>query len=269
MAEYAGKRMVNLKKHSRGLYLSGDYLTKHPSLHREDSEWKFKGMIKLLCRFMPEITDPKINILDIGGGAGQVLDYVSKYVENEHSTKVHKYALDLCPKTLEKQKATNPDLRKAYNEDISNTNIEAKMMDLALVIDVLEHIPEPLKALAEIKRISKFAVFKVPLEDNLYRRMYNFVKKGRPKRWAETNLGHINFYNSRKLINQLEKNAGDILAYRFTNVYAYYLSSYVYRHKLPNIDRFLYSMANKLNRLSPKFVSYLLTDFMVVLVRCH
>lgn len=142
-------------------------------------------------------------------------------------------------------------------------------MDLALVIDVLEHVPDPIQALAEIKRISKYAVFKVPLEDNLYSKIYNFLKKGRPRKSAINNLGHTNIYNSKKLVNQIEQNAGVILHVVYTNVYAYYLNNDLYKLKLPYIDKLLYFVAEKIYHFSPRVISALLTDFMVILVRCY
>lgn len=114
----------------------------------------------------------KLNILDAGGGAGLILKKIAIEMEKNYSVKVDKFALDLSPRALEIQKKTNPDLKKALNENICNTTLQTKEIDLALLIDVLEHVPDPTLALKEVKRVSKFVIMKVPLEDNLF---YNIL----------------------------------------------------------------------------------------------
>ncbi len=244
-------------------------MQKHPSLHSEDSDWKFLKITNILNDFCTRNTGNEINIIDIGGGAGKIFSKVANHIRNVHHKKVQKYALDICQKTLEKHKQSNPDLLEVYNQDISKTNIANKKMDLALMIDVLEHISNPVKALREIKRISKYAIFKVPLEDNFYNRFYNFIKRGKPREFAIKNLGHINIYNSSKLLNEIKINIGQIISYEYTNVYNYYINNAYYNGKLPKLDKNLYLLASRIFNCSPEFASSLLTDFLVVFIKCY
>lgn len=119
---------------------------------------------------------------------------------------------------LEIQKKMNPNLKRALNEDIRKTSLDNKEIDLTLMIDVLEHVPNPTEALQELRRISKFVIFKVPLEDNLTLRVSNFIRRGETRQPIET-IGHINVYKFGKLKNEIEKYIGQILYHYFTNVF--------------------------------------------------
>ena len=109
---------------------------------------------------------------------------------------------------LEIQKRRNPDLARVLNEDIRKTSLSDKEIDLTLMIDLLEHVPNPTEALEEVKRISKFVILKVPLDDNLLARIGNFIWRGERRRRAIETVGHINVYRLSKLKHQMEKHAG-------------------------------------------------------------
>ena len=68
---------------------------------------------------------------------------------------------------LDVQRKNNPDIKQTLNEDIRHTSLRDKHIDLMLMIDVLEHVPNPEEALEEARRGSHFLILKVPLEDNL------------------------------------------------------------------------------------------------------
>ena len=144
-------------KDYENLYLTTDYVLQNPSLHIEDSHWKVTKIRQFLGRFLKNFKEnfelQKLNILDDGGGGGLILKKIASEIENNYGVEVNKYAFDLSPCALEIQKKTNPDLKKALNENICKTSLQAKEMDLTLFIDVLEHLPYPISALNELKRI--------------------------------------------------------------------------------------------------------------------
>ena len=249
----------------RNLYLTDEYILNHPNLHEQDSPWKLTKIKPLIDIFIKENKD-SINILDVGGGAGLILNTTSKYIE-ENKIKVNKFALDLSKSMLKIQKKNNPDLKKTLNEDISKTSFKNKEIDLTLMIDVLEHIPDPEKALKELKRISKFIIFKIPLEDNLYFNSWNFIKKGIPRKEAIEKTGHINVYNFNNLRKQIEENVEEIIDYKFTNVFNYYLNSKDNKNNLKLKNKMINHSANLLFKISPKFCSKIFNDFVIFLVK--
>lgn len=261
--------MKNTGEFVRNLYITDEYIIKNPSLHEEDSPWKVSKIIPLIDEFIECLSKEEINLLDVGGGAGLILNAISTYIEESHGIQVNKFALDLSPAMLEIQKERNPDSKKALNEDIRKTSLGDKEIDLILMIDVLEHVPNPTEALEEVKRISKFAILKVPLEDNLLDRTLNFIKRGRPRQNAIETVGHINVYNFEKLRYQIEKHTGYVLDSYFTNVFDYLQNSEHYKNQLKTRSKLINFVGGHVFRLSPKLCSLIFTDFVMILVKCY
>lgn len=259
----------NIDESIKNLYLTDEYIIKNPSLHEEDSPWKVSKITPLVDRFIGLINKDAVNLLDAGGGAGIILKAVSTYIEESYRTKVNKFALDLSPGMLEVQQRHIPDLKKALNEDIRKTSLGNKEIDLTLMIDLLEHVYNPSEALKEVRRISNFVIFKVPLDDNALSRIWNFVKRGKPSQDAIETIGHINIYNAAKLKRQIEKHTGQILDFYFTNVFDYFHNSQHYKNKMKLRGKLVNFVAAYVFKLSPRLCSLIFSDFAVVLVRCY
>lgn len=250
-------------------YKTDEYLRKHPSLHQEDSPWKVTKIIPMVDLFIKNHVFGKneINILDVGGGAGLILKSISSYIEDRYGIKVNKFALDLSPGMLKIQKENNPDIKRLLNEDITKVSVKDKEMDLVLMVDVIEHVLEPVKALKELGRISKFIIFKVPLEDNAYLNISNFLSRGERRADYAKTSGHINIYNLNKLKKQIEVNAGTIVDYYFTDVSSYYLNPAYHKERISLLGRLHYLVASLTYKLSPKLCSYIFADFVILLVK--
>ena len=253
----------------KNLYVTDEYIAKNPSLHEEDSPWKVSKIIPLIDTFVEGFNKDEIDLLDVGGGAGLILNAVSRYIEETYKIKVNKFALDLSPGLLEIQKKRNPGIKRLLNEDISKTSLADKEIDLTLMIDVLEHVTNPTEALEEVKRISKFVIFKVPLEDNLLLRTLDFIKRGWYRQRAIEIMGHINVYSFNKLKHQIEDYTGEVLDYYFTNVFDYFLNSEHYYKNMDAKNKLRLSIASYVFRLSPKLCSFIFTDFVMILVKCY
>jgi SAM-dependent methyltransferase len=262
--------MTQLQSESQlDLYRSGEYIIRNPTLHEEDSPWKVTKIVPLLDRCIGYFNKDSISLLDVGGGTGLILNSVSNYIENTYQVKVNKCALDLSPRMLEIQKTRNPDLKVELNEDICKTSFKDKEIDIILMIDILEHISDAVRALEEVRRIANFAIFKVPLEDNLYLRILNFLKRGAIRQHAIVSYGHINTYNLIKLKLLIEKHTGEVLYSSFANAFAYYRNSEYYRHKMDRKSKLVNFTAANLFSLSPRLCSRIFSDFVILLVRCY
>jgi SAM-dependent methyltransferase len=250
----------------KNLYLSEEYIRRYPSLHEEDSFWKVSKIIPMIDDVLCRFDNDEINLLDVGGGAGLILSTVSSYIERSYSIKVNKFALDVSPSILKIQKKRNPDLKKALNEDICQTSLASKEVDITLLIDLLEHVSKPTEALKEVRRISKYAILKVPLECSPFIGIINFITWGVTKSTRDL-IGHINIYNFYKLIHQVENNTGFIMDFFFTNMFDYFLTSEHYKGNLPG--KVINLTAKCIFRLSPKLSSFIFGDFVMILVKCY
>jgi ubiquinone/menaquinone biosynthesis C-methylase UbiE len=253
----------------KNLYVTDEYIVKNPSLHEQDSPWKVTKIIPLIDTFVKGLDRDEINLLDVGGGAGLILNMVSTYIEETYKIKVNKFALDLSPGMLEIQKKRNLDIKKALNEDIRKTSLANKEIDCTLMIDLLEHVPNPTEALKEVKRISKFVIFKVPMEDNLLYRTLDFIKMGWYRQRAIEIMGHINVYNFNKCKHQIEEHTGEVSDYYFTNMFDYFLNSEHYGKNMDLKNELRCSIASYMFRLSPKLCSFIFGDFVMILVKCY
>jgi SAM-dependent methyltransferase len=257
--------MRNTIESQLSLYSTDEYISKNPTLHEEDSPWKLSLIYPLIDTIMSNYDKEEINILDIGGGAGIILSEVSSYIIKKYNVKVNKFALDLSPRMLEAQKKNNLDLKLSLIEDIRKTSISDKQIELTLMIDVLEHIPEPTKALAELNRISSHVIFKVPLENCLKYNLLNLITRGK---FREKNLiekyGHINVYNEKQLENQVRASNGVLIKQYYTNVFRYYNDKSI---SSSLIDKITNVSGEQIYKISPRFSSFLFGDFVMLLVK--
>lgn len=251
----------------KDLYTTDKYISLNPSLHSEDSLWKIEQIIPLIDAYLTQNSANSIVILDVGGGNGLILNSVARYIKEKYNRKMIKYALDLSPGMLEQQKKMNPDLRVLANQDIRKTSFKNKEIDLVLMIDVLEHIDQYKDALQEINRIAKYAIFKVPLEDNLTRNMSNVISRGKVKQKTKDKYGHVVYFSFKRVKKEIEISGGKVISYHFTNVSEYLLKNPHHSEDMKFKDRVKNRVAALLFKLSPRLCSALFDDFATILVR--
>jgi len=252
----------------QNFYSGDEYILKNPSLHEEDSPWKVSQIIPLIDVLMLNIEKNEINLLDVGGGAGLILSLVSTHIEKNHHKKVNKFALDLSPGMLKIQEENNPDITIALNEDICSTSLGDKQIDLTLMIDVIEHIPDPEKALRELRRISHYVIFKVPIEDNLTSNMVSIITRGKNRRYTIETVGHINIFNFKRLKNMIENYNGTLVKHYYTNCFNYVNTSLLNKDKKISIKAISY-IGEQTFKLSPKLSAFLLCNHIMILVKSY
>ena len=253
------------------IYRSDEYVAKHPDLFAQDADWKIEKLTPLIDIWLSHVapSEGRLGVLDIGGGAGLILRGLCDHIAGRHNRPVTKYALDLSRAMLLRQRQVNPDLHKTLNEDVRHSSLADKQIDLALMIDVLEHVPAPAEALAEVSRFARSCILKVPLEDNLALRLANVKNRGRTARTLASELGHINLFNARSLRRLIEAHLGSILHFSFADAFGYMTHCSRQGRPLRRADRIANGLCARLHKYSPGLASRLFTDFALVLVRCH
>ncbi len=248
-------------------YKTDDYIAKNPSLHEEDSQWKVSKLLPLVESFLTSQQRNEIVLLDVGGGAGAILSEIADRIRRRPNIIVSKYALDLSPGALEVQVARNPDIVRAVSEDIRKTSFVDKEVDLALMIDVLEHVPEPHRALEELKRIAKFVIFKVPIENTLWTKIADSVRGVKRKQEIMASVGHINFYTPHELRSQIERHTGRIMEFRFANTFQPLRSTNLYG-ELGLVQKVPFIIGPTLFSISPSLCVRVFVDSALILVEC-
>lgn len=171
------------------IYRDGTYLRNNPTLHGEDSAYKFAYIRRLLARCA--FAGPSVRILDIGGGGGGIAALVCQHLAKQ-GLQVECHAFDLSPEMLAQQRANNP-----YNTLATSdfAQIREQRYDLALLIDVIEHIPDNGPVADDVDRIARHVIYNIPIERNLFDWLRNLYMKRRYYALQTESLGHVHFYS--------------------------------------------------------------------------
>ena len=172
------------------IYNDNSYIEKNPTLHTEDSEFKFQNIKRFF--FLFEVKNNKIKIIDIGGGAGLIGKLVLEYFL-KNGVFVTFHSLDLSMEMLKIQRKNNPRIKKTFNCPINKcTELN---YDMVLMIDVIEHIEEKEDTAKILNKLGKNIIYNIPIEINFfdilkYLMSYFRYYKNQRKRW-----GHIHFFS--------------------------------------------------------------------------
>ncbi len=172
------------------------YMTKNP-LKRHMVENLNASIVKSIGMYGMEMNTEQIHILDAGCGEG-IIDRLLA----EHLPKARITGLEYTPEAIQIARDMNPGV--AYIQgDIKEMPFENNSFDIVMCTEVLEHIDNPGKALAELIRVSKrFLYITVPHEPwfcmgNLLV-LKNITRFGNPE-------DHIHHWTKKSFLRFLQK----------------------------------------------------------------
>ena len=225
------------------IYNNGSYLVTNPSLHTEDSGFKFEQIQDFLD--LIEIDNSQISILDVGGGAGVIGKKICQYYHGK-GLSVEFTAIDLSTEMLEIQQKNNPYIGKVINSSICE--IESGNYDLVLMIDVIEHIPDYVNTAKNINNIARYVLYNIPIEINFFDILRNIKMKGNYYRMQEKLIGHINRFSYFSCLKFINKNHVRV-SNKFIGYYKHILMS---EHS--NYKKLLESRQRKVEVLISQFI---------------
>ncbi|HUV71508.1 MAG TPA: class I SAM-dependent methyltransferase [Clostridia bacterium] len=125
-------------------------------------------------------------VIDIGCGEG----YPDKVICSQ-LPKIKLVGVDIGSQVLKKAKEQNPKIEYCLG-DVFKLNFKPAEFDLALILEVLEHLKEPEKAIKEVKKVAKKAIFSVPSEP-----WFSLVSlaSGSYLKTKGRHPDHVNFWN--------------------------------------------------------------------------
>jgi len=201
------------------IYTDGTYIASNPSLHAEDSEYKMSYVAQLLEKV--EWNRKRINILDIGGGAGLLGKFVCDWFVSRGYT-VCATALDLSGEMLEIQKRNNPHVKNTCIGDIAQ--LDKEMFDLVLMIDVIEHIENCEQFADNLNKYTEFIIYNIPVEINLVDTLRNIAMQKRYYKIQTESLGHIHFFSVQSAVRFIARHH-EVLKTLFAGYASYFLFS--------------------------------------------
>ena len=184
-------------------YRDGTYLVHNPDWDRSDSLWKAMLIMNILKMFK---LSPS-SICEVGCGAGDILVHIKKIYPDTILT-----GFDISTDVARFWKAHEGHGIQFHCGDFLELN--QQHYDCILLLDVIEHLANPLDFLGAIKERAKYFVFHFPLDLSA-----SSVLREKPLLEARQNVGHIHNFTKGLAFALLRETGFDVMHWRYTNAY--------------------------------------------------
>jgi len=222
-----GRQLGEKPPGQAGNFYDDEYFRKNPSLHAEDAELKAKEVLRSF-NYLPStiLNKKRISILDVGGGAGLVMSIVRKELSRKGFS-VDTLALDISPRMIEIQRQTMGNANfKGYVASVEQIPKGVKA-DVTLMLDVLEHVPNHIKALKELRRVSDYIIFRIPIDSSVILNILDRILRGRIRQYLYKQYGHCHTFSLKQVRETIDGELGTILCTEILNE-----CSYGFKHNL-------------------------------------
>jgi ubiquinone/menaquinone biosynthesis C-methylase UbiE len=149
----------------------------------------------------------KFNAIELGCGEG----YSTERLYAMLPSNINMYASEYVSKLVPKAQKRNPKVN-VIQESVYELTHKDKTFDVIFLLEVLEHLDYPEKALKEIRRVLKddgVLILGVPREP-LWR-VLNMARGKYLKDFGNT-VGHLNHWSKRTLVNHVNEHFGPVVA---------------------------------------------------------
>lgn len=181
-------------------YTSGDYAANNPDWDAGDSPWKAVRIKELLDTYGLRPS----SFIEIGCGAGGVLASLRPHFP---SAKFTGYDIAQGLQGLW-EIHSDLDIRFILGDFFEH---EVVAPDLVLVLDVVEHLGNPLDFLDRLRGRCQYAVFHFPLDLSVIS-----VLRERPLLHVRQKVGHLHFYTRGLVLALLEECGFEVIEARYT-----------------------------------------------------
>lgn len=226
------------------IYSDGTYFRNNPDWHADDSAWKARHIADILER---NDVSPA-SVCEVGCGAGEVLRNVAREIPAAASF----VGYDISPdayRLCAVKSGGKLDFR------FGNMLEEPVEFDVAMAIDVFEHVEDYFDFLRRLRTKAKYKVFHIPLDLSALA-----LLRGEPARMRKS-VGHIHYFDKDTALAALQDTGYEVIDWRFTSG----------RTDLPNLgwkSRLLKWPRKLLFKLAPDFAARALGGYsLLVLTR--
>ena len=225
-----------------GIYTDGSYLDKTGGTwHLEDSPFKAKQVVRILARH-PEV-QPQ-SICEIGCGAGGILSELQKLLPS-HTTFA---GYEISPQAHAiSAKFSNARCQYVLGDAFTDPS----MYDLALVMDVVEHVEDCFSFLRRTKQKARWKLYHIPLDTHV-----SAILRG-VNGWDS--VGHIHLFTIETALKSLEYTGHRVVDWTFTDG-ALGLPNKAVRTRIANLVRL------PLARFSTKLAARLIGGYSILIL---
>jgi SAM-dependent methyltransferase len=167
-------------------YTNGDYANQNPDWHQGDSVWKAEQIAQMMHRnaLMSR------TVVDVGCGAGEVLAQLQRLLP----ANVIFTGIEISPQALSlAQPKTNPNL-SFHRAVLPDSNY-----DLLLLIDVCEHVEDPIGFLRSLHCYGRSFIIHIPLDLSVLS-----VLREWPLMKRRSGVGHLHYFTKATALATIE-----------------------------------------------------------------
>lgn len=180
------------------IYTDGTYLSNNPGWHTEDSKWKAEKIAGIIEKNNLSFD----SLCEVGCGAGGVLNHLNGIFPNSILK-----GYDISPQAIELAKnKQKPNLTFEIG-----TPAQDKCFDIALAIDVFEHIEDYFTFLRDLKTSARIKIFHIPLDLSVQ----SVIRSNRLLE-SRNQVGHLHHFTKETAIASLTDTGYKILDVEFT-----------------------------------------------------
>lgn len=181
-------------------YKNSEYLDANPSWDIEDSPWKANKVAELI--FKHKINP--VSICEIGCGAGGVLAALRTEFPDQKLT-----GYDIAPEAKKFWQQFDDKNIGFYVGDFFELN--KAHHNIVLLLDVLEHVPDPHQFLHEIKSHTDYVIIHFPLDLSV-----SSVLRESPLLYARRKVGHIHYFTKGLALELLKECGFEVMDCQYT-----------------------------------------------------
>lgn len=194
------KKMNDIHDYIEVRYINGDYAKKNPDWDKSDSPWKVHKILNIMAAngLYPN------SIVDIGCGAGEILNLLAKNFPNAQLA-----GYDISPQLNKFWDSIKSDRLTFTVGDYFDNHYTTP--DIVLIIDLLEHLSDPFDFLMRLKEKSKLVIFHIPLDLSAQ----TIIREGILIE-SRRKVGHIHYYTKNIALEMLAEAGYKVIDARYT-----------------------------------------------------
>ena len=183
------------------IYSDGTYLRNNPDWHTDDSPWKAQHVARMLERhgIVPK------TVCEVGCGAGEILVNLSRRLPQ--GTRFHGYEISADAYSLCSRKSGGN-----FEFRLADLLEEERHFDLAMAMDVFEHVEDYFSFLRKLRVRAKHKIFHVPLDLSALS-----VARGAKLMSMRRSVGHIHYFTKETALAALEDTGYRVIDHFYTS----------------------------------------------------
>lgn len=183
----------------QNIYNDGKYLELNETWHSEDSEWKFKNVLKMIYRNKLSFS----TFVEIGCGSGLVLDFLSREFPDSKLK-----GFDISPHLDKFWQNLSGNKVEYFCQNFLETDI-TNLYDVCLLMDVFEHVEDYMGFLNRLSNRANVFIFNIPLDMNIIGILLDQQAIARQK------YGHLHYFSKSTALKTLEDCGYHVIDYFF------------------------------------------------------